>query len=147
MVWESYPTLRDVYHQPVCVPPPTLAASSEKLEEVRTQDVQVASQEKQRILEFESQLAAASSKQTITEQSSLLLSTITSMDPHGPLRRPPSAVLEQLKQINSLYKLDFLLDILQRQGTNQAMPWLADLVESSEGSFSVLPVLCLCVSL
>jgi len=25
------------------------------------------------------------------------------------------------------------LDILQRQGTNQAMPWLADLVESNEG--------------
>ena len=24
------------------------------------------------------------------------------------------------------------------------MPWLADLVESSEGSFSVLPVQCLC---
>ena len=39
---------------------------------------------------------------------------------------------------------DFLLDILQRQETNQAMPWLADLVESSEGSFSVLPVQCLC---
>jgi len=156
--WESYPTLRAIME--MCItnqfvfPPPTLAASSEKLEEVRTQEVQVASQEKQRILEFESQLAAASSKQTITEQSSLLLSTITSMDPHGPLRRPPSAVLEQLKQINSLYKLghllcrsrqpDFLLDILQRQGTNQAMPWLADLVESSEGSFSVLPVQCLC---
>ena len=33
--------------------------------------------EKQQILEFESQLAAASSKQLITEQSSLLLSTIT----------------------------------------------------------------------
>ena len=76
------------------------------------------------------------------------------MDPHGPLRRPPAAVLDQLKQMNSHYKLghllcrsrqpDFLLDILQRQGTNQAMPWLADLVESSEGSFSVLPVQCLC---
>ena len=39
---------------------------------------------------------------------------------------------------------DFLLDILQRQGSNQAMPWLADLVESSEGSFNVLPVQCLC---
>ena len=39
---------------------------------------------------------------------------------------------------------DFLLDILQRQGTSQAMPWLADLVESSEGSFNVLPVQCLC---
>ena len=31
-----------------------------------------------------------------------------------------------------------------RQETNQAMPWLADLVESNEGSFNVLPVQCLC---
>ena len=110
--------------------------------------------EKQQILEFESQLAAASSKQLITEQSSLLLSTIIGLTPHGPLRRPPQPVLDQLKQLNTHYKIghllcrsrkpDFLLDILQRQGTNQAMPWLADLVENSEGSFSVLPVQCLC---
>ena len=63
-------------------------------------------------------------------------------------------MLDQLKQLNTHYKIghllcrsrkpDFLLDILQRQGTNQAMPWLADLVENSEGSFSVLPVQCLC---
>ena len=84
----------------------------------------------------------------------VLMIMMTSMHPHGPLRRPPAAVLDQLKTINSHYKIghllcrsrqpDFLLDILQRQGTNQAMPWLADLVESSEGSFSVLPVQCLC---
>jgi integrator complex subunit 1 len=29
---------------------------------------------------------------------------------------------------------DFLLDIIQRQGASQSMPWLADLVESSEGA-------------
>ena len=156
--WESYPTLRALME--MCItsqfifPPPTIACSPEKVEEVRATELQLASHEKQQILEFESQLAAASSKQLITEQSSLLLSTITSMNPLGPLRRPPQAVLDQLKQMNTHYKLghllcrsrqpDFLLDILQRQGTNQAMPWLADLVESSEGSFSVLPVQCLC---
>ena len=121
---------------------------------MRAQELQVANIEKQQILEFESQLAAASSKQLITEQSSLLLSTIIGLNPHGPLRRPPQPVLDQLKQLNTHYKIghllcrsrkpDFLLDILQRQGTNQAMPWLADLVENSEGSFSVLPVQCLC---
>eukprot|EP00092_Neocalanus_flemingeri_P015764 GFUD01017066.1.p1 GENE.GFUD01017066.1~~GFUD01017066.1.p1 ORF type:complete len:2079 (+),score=577.03 GFUD01017066.1:73-6309(+) len=156
--WESYPTLRALME--MCItsqfvfPPPTIACSPEKVEEVKAQELQLASLEKQQILEFESQLAAASSKQVITEQSSLLLATITSMNPLGPLRRPPQAVLDQLKQMNTHYKLghllcrsrqpDFLLDILQRQGTNQAMPWLADLVESSEGSFSVLPVQCLC---
>ena len=35
-------------------------------------------------------------------------------------------------------------DFFHIQGSNQAMPWLADLVESSEGSFNVLPVQCLC---
>ena len=49
---------------------------------------------------------------------------------------------------------DFLLDILNRQGqsssaaagssSSSSMPWLADLVESSEGSLGVLPVQCLC---
>ena len=71
-----------------------MAANPDKLEEVRATETQVRSKkspppdpcfalakvsqlEKQQILEFESQLAAASSKQLITEQSSLLLSTIT----------------------------------------------------------------------
>ena len=153
--WRDYPTLGALME--MCItnqftfPTPT---QTENAEELRARELQAAAHEKQQILEFESQLAAASSKQTITEQNSLLLSTITSMDPHGPLRRPPQRVLEELKQINTHYKIghllcrsrkpDFLLDILQRQGTNQAMPWLADLVENSAGSFSVLPVQCLC---
>ncbi|EDO26218.1 predicted protein, partial [Nematostella vectensis] len=72
----------------------------------------------------------------------------------GPARRPPQAVLDQLKTINKSLKLgqmlcrsrspDFLLDIIQRQGASQSMPWLADLVQSSEGSLDVLPVQCLC---
>ena len=47
----------------------------------------------------------------------------------GPLRRPPQQVLDRLKELNTHYKIghllcrsrkpDFLLDILQRQGTNQ----------------------------
>lgn len=31
-----------------------------------------------------------------------------------------------------------------RQASSQSMPWLADLVQSSEGSLDVLPVQCLC---
>ena len=30
------------------------------------------------------------------------------------------------------------------QGASQSMPWLAELVESSEGSLDILPVQCLC---
>ena len=154
--WKNYPTLQALME--MCItnqfvfPPPT--STPEQADDLRSKDLQVANMEKQQILEFESQLAAASSKQLITEQNSLLLSTITSMDPLGPFRQPPKQILEQMKQINNHYKIghllcrsrkpDFLLEILQKQGTNQAMPWLADLVENSEGSFSVLPVQCLC---
>ena len=38
----------------------------------------------------------------------------------------------------------FTLIYFKHQGTSQSMPWLAELVESSEGSLDVLPVQCLC---
>jgi len=117
------------------------------------EDLQLQSVEKQKILEFESYLAAASTKVTITEQTSLLLSQLMDMDPIGPPRRPPSSILEQLRVMNTNLRVghllcrsrdpDFLLDIIQRQGTSQSMPWLADLVNSSEGSLNHLPVQCL----
>lgn len=80
----------------------------------------------------------------ITEQTSLLLSQLMGMDPKGPSRRPPPGVLEQLQALNTSLHLghllcrsrrpDFLLDIIQRQGASQSMPWLADLVHSSDAS-------------
>lgn len=76
------------------------------------------------------------------------------MDPMGNARRPPKAVLEELHSLNTTHRLghllcrsrkpDLLLDIIQRQGTS-SMPWLSDLVQSSEGGdFNHLPVQCLC---
>lgn len=44
-------------------------------------ELQISQREKQEILAFEGHLAAASTKQTITESSSLLLSQLTSLDP------------------------------------------------------------------
>lgn len=67
-----------------------------------------------------------------------------SMEPSGPARHPSQTVLDQLQTLNSNLRLghllcrsrrpDFLLDIIQRQGASQSMPWLADLVHSSDGS-------------
>lgn len=34
--------------------------------------------------------------------------------------------------------------IIFLKGTSQSMPWLAELVEASEGSLDMLPVQCLC---
>ena len=158
MAWKNYPSLRAMME--MCItnqfifPPPKLASGKDQAEEMRAKEVQTSTMEKQDILQFEIHLAAATNKATITESNSLLLAQLITNNPEGELRRPPQAVLDQLAQANQHYKIghllcrsrdpDFLLDILQRQGSNQAMPWLADLVESSEGSFNVLPVQCLC---
>ncbi|XP_021917589.1 integrator complex subunit 1 [Zootermopsis nevadensis] len=151
VAWEKYPTLRTLME--MCItnhftyPPPTIAMG-EQVEETKAKELQIAALEKQQILEFESYLAAASTKQTITEQTSLLLTQLITMDPTGPPRKPPQAVLEQLQSLNSTHRMghllcrsrhpDFLLDIIQRQGASQSMPWLADLVESSEGALRLL---------
>ncbi|GCC27602.1 integrator complex subunit 1 [Chiloscyllium punctatum] len=155
--WEGYPTLKMLmemvmtnnFSYPQCT-----VTDEETRNDMINRELQMSQREKQEILAFESHLAAASTKQTITESNSLLLSQLTSLDPQGAPRRPPPQVLEQLKSLNQSLHLghllcrsrhpDFLLNIIQRQASSQSMPWLADLVQSSEGSLDVLPVQCLC---
>lgn len=155
--WEEYPTLKMLMEMVMTnnysYPPCTLT-DEETRTEMMNCELQTAQREKQEILAFEGHLAAASTKQTITESSSLLLSQLTSLDPQGPPRRPPPHILDQVKSLNQSLRLghllcrsrnpDFLLHIIQRQASSQSMPWLADLVQSSEGSLDVLPVQCLC---
>ncbi|XP_055374259.1 integrator complex subunit 1 [Condylostylus longicornis] len=143
--WEHYPILRMLME--ICI--------TNQFHDIRiSEELQLSVLEKQNILEFETHLAAASSKVVITEQNSLLLSQLTWMDPMGPPRRPPNYTIDNLQQLNATYKFghllcrsrkpDLLLDIIQRQGTTQSMPWLIDLVQNSDGDFSHLPVQCLC---
>ncbi|XP_011642756.1 integrator complex subunit 1 isoform X2 [Pogonomyrmex barbatus] len=157
--WRRYPILRTLME--MCItnhfsyPPPTMALP-EIMEQERAKELQVEAIEKQEILEYESHLAAASSRIQLSEQNSFLLSQLITMDPTGIARRPPPAVLEQIQSLNTSHRLghllcrsrkpDFLLNIIQRQqqSTSQSMPWLADLVQNSEGSLSQLPVQCLC---
>nr|XP_043906794.1 integrator complex subunit 1 isoform X1 [Solea senegalensis]XP_043906795.1 integrator complex subunit 1 isoform X1 [Solea senegalensis] len=155
--WDGYPTLKMLMEMVMTnnysYPPCTVADEDTKTEMIN-RELQISQREKQEILAFESHLAAASTKQTITESNSLLLSQLTSLDPQGPPRRPPPPVQEQIKSLNQSLRLghllcrsrnpDFLLNIIQRQASSQSMPWLADLVQSSEGSLDVLPVQCLC---
>ena len=131
-------------------------ALPEVIEQERTRELQIESLEKQTILEYETHLAAASTRIQISEQNSLLLTQLITMAPEDSARRPPPPVLEQIQSLNSTHRLghllcrsrkpDFLLDIIQRQqqSSSQSMPWLADLVQNSEGSLSQLPVQCLC---
>ncbi|XP_059894470.1 integrator complex subunit 1 isoform X2 [Gadus macrocephalus] len=155
--WDGYPTLKMLMEMVMTnnysFPPCTVADEDTKTEMI-SRELQTSQRERQEILAFESHLAAASTKQTITESNSLLLSQLTTLDPQGPPRRPPPSVQEQIKTLNTSLRLghllcrsrnpDFLLNIIQRQASSQSMPWLADLVQSSEGSLDVLPVQCLC---
>uniref|UniRef100_A0AAV2KDQ3 Integrator complex subunit 1 n=1 Tax=Knipowitschia caucasica TaxID=637954 RepID=A0AAV2KDQ3_KNICA len=155
--WDGYPTLKMLMEMVMTnnyTYPPCTVADEETKTDMINRELQISQREKQDILAFESHLAAASTKQTITENNSLLLSQLTSLDPQGPPRRPPPQVQEQVKTLNQSLRLghllcrsrspDFLLNIIQRQASSQSMPWLADLVQSSEGSLDVLPVQCLC---
>ncbi|KAH9505267.1 Integrator complex subunit 1 [Bulinus truncatus] len=151
--WQKYPQLQTLMEMVMTnnftFPPPTAVTDEKMVEEFR-----IRQQEIHLILEFETHLAAATSKVTITENNSLLIGQLIHNDPSGPARFPPAEILEQLKSLNNSLKLgqmlcrsrnpDFLLRIINRQGTSQSMPWLAELVESSEGSLDVLPVQCLC---
>lgn len=110
--------------------------------------------ERDHIVEFESYLAAQTSQAVITEENAILTSQLMLMDPMGVARRVPNGVLEQLRSLNKSLKIghllcrsrkpDLLLEIIQRQGTTQSMPWLSDLVQNSDGDFNHLPVQCLC---
>ncbi|XP_054283630.1 integrator complex subunit 1-like [Macrosteles quadrilineatus] len=143
--WNNYPTLRLLME--MCI-------TNHFVFPAAPDELQVLALEKEAILQFETHLAAASTKVEINEQSSLLLSQLTGMDVKGDARRPPAVVVEQLTLLNNQLRLghqlcrcrqpDFLLDIIQHQGPSQSMPWLADLVHSSDASLSHLPVQCLC---
>lgn len=61
--------------------PPCTLTDEETRTEMINRELQTSQREKQEILAFEGHLAAASTKQTITESSSLLLSQLTSLDP------------------------------------------------------------------
>lgn len=132
-------------------------ALPEIVEENRAKELRLEVLEKQQILHYESYLAKASNpERQICEQTSLLLSQTITMDPTGIPRTPPQHILDIIQSLNTTHRLghllcrsrkpDFLLDIIQRQQStsSQSMPWLAGLVQNSEGSLSQLPVQCLC---
>ena len=101
--WRNYPTLTACIE--MCItnqfmfPPPTTPV--EKIDDMKNTELQVATLERQSILDFEIHLAAATNKATITESNSLLLTQLINMDPAGPYRRPPQHFLDQLQQVRS----------------------------------------------
>ncbi|XP_037940861.1 integrator complex subunit 1 [Teleopsis dalmanni] len=144
--WNQYPTMKTLIE--MCITNQFNENNGSK------EEPQIQAIERNHILEFETHLAAQTSQTVITEENAILLTQLTLMNPMGQARKVPVFVLEQLKQLNKSLKLghllcrsrkpDLLLDIIQRQGTTQSMPWLSDLVQNSDGDFNHLPVQCLC---
>lgn len=95
-------------------------------DDYQSKELQTLALEKQTILEFESHLAAASTKAEINEQTSLLLPQLMELNPFGDARRPPPHILDLLQTLNNSHRLghllcksrhpDFLLEIMTRQG-------------------------------
>ncbi|XP_060659679.1 integrator complex subunit 1 [Drosophila nasuta] len=145
--WDHYPTMKMLME--ICITNQFNNVVPHK------DELQIITVERDHILQFETYLAAQTSPHAvITEENAILITQLMLMDPMGTPRKVPNLVLEQLKYLNQTFKLghlfcrcrkpDLLLDIIQRQGTTQSMPWLSDLVQNSEGDFSHLPVQCLC---
>ena len=72
--WNLYPTLRALME--MCITN-NFTSSSALTATPDQQEMQVATMEKQKIIEFETYLAAASTKTVITENNSLLLSQVS----------------------------------------------------------------------
>jgi integrator complex subunit 1 len=152
--WKEYPTLQSMmimvmtnnYTSPVPLNKMKIGKTAP------SQDEQMSQKEKDIILKYENHLS--SGETVVTEATSYLLNHVTQLDPRGPVRRIPSSALDLIKTVNSSLKLgqllcqcrepDFLLEVIQEQGTTQAMSWLRNLIEGQESSLDILPIPCLC---
>jgi len=153
--WLSTPTLKSLMEMSIsnrfCFPPLTIASDQQRSELI-AHEQHASANEKHTILELETILAAASTGLKVTESSSLLLPQI--IIDHGQPLRPPDGFLDQFSRMSRHLDLgvrlcrsrdsDFLLEIMDRYGENQTIPWLSDLVASTRGDLSALNVQCLC---
>ncbi|XP_047033674.1 integrator complex subunit 1 isoform X2 [Helicoverpa zea] len=142
-----YPTLRALIELCITNKPSIEWNTSSAAEAER------AEAERAAILQLETHLAAASNaKLPVTEHSSRLLSQLTTLEPLGPARKPPQAIIETLQAMSSQMRLGkllcrqpaLLLELVERHGTRRAMPWLHQLLRHDQLELSVLPVQCLC---
>ena len=76
-------------------------------------------------------------------------------DPNGPPRRPPLDTIQNIRKLNSEYKLgqllckcrqpDLLLSLIKRQNSKLSLPWLSSLIESnSSDCLEIMPIQCIC---
>ena len=152
LAWNNHPTLRG-FMEMVITNNYQFPPNSMNYQETMMLEKQLSTAEESDILIFEGHLAASRGVK-ITKQNSQLLNQLLVVKEGGPMRKPPSSVLDHTRLLamelhlgHRLCKIrepDFLLDIIKQQGTSKSMSWLSELVKSSENSFELLPVPCLC---
>ena len=156
IVWENYPTMKCMMEMVMTnnYSFPPLTGPNELIESIKLSLIQLTRAEKEDILAYENMVSTSSNRGNIVEKNSSLLPQLMRFSPQGVMRCPPDYVIHDLQKINSELHLgrllcssrspDFLLDVIQRQGSAESMPWLAQLVSSNFGSVEGLPVQCLC---
>ena len=152
LAWNNHPTLRG-FMEMVITNNYQFPPNSMNYQETMMLEKQLCTAEESDILIFEGHLAASRGVK-ITKQNSQLLNQLLVVKEGGPMRKPPPSVLDHTRLLamelhlgHRLCKIrepDFLLDIIKQQGTSKSMSWLSELVKSSENSFELLPVPCLC---
>jgi hypothetical protein len=91
----------------------------------------------------------------IAESNSKLIGQVMKFDPSGPARRPPMDTIQNIRKLNSEYKLgqllckcrnpDLLLSLIKRQNSKLSLPWLSSLIESnSNDCLEIMPIQCIC---
>lgn len=76
------------------------------------------------------------------------------LDPTGPPRRPIVETIQNIRKLNSEYKLgqflcksrqpDFLLMLIKRHNSELSLSWLSTLIESSSDCLEIMPIQCIC---
>lgn len=159
VAWEQYPTLRllmeMVMTDDYSYPPQSSVTNEMSIDQFRNFETQASFYEKQEILEFENCFELKQGSKIVrTEMNSKLIGQVMKFDPTGCPRRPTNDTIQNIRKLNSEYKLgqllcksrhpDFLLKLIKGQSSEQSLPWLSTLIENSADCLEIMPIQCIC---
>jgi hypothetical protein len=160
MAWQRYPTLRLLMEMIIIddynYPPQSSITDELTVDKYRAFETQASALERQEILEFENRFELKQGSHVVrTEANSQLIGKVMRYDPSGPPRRPQNDTIQNIKKLNSEYKLgqmlckcrqpDYLLTLIKRQTSSMSFAWLSSLIESSSNDcLDIMPIQCVC---
>jgi integrator complex subunit 1 len=160
IAWQQYPTLRILMEMIMTddynFPPQSSVTHQMTAERYRAIEQQSIATERSEILDFENYFELKQgSTATRNETNSKLIGFLMKFDPTGVARQANNDVIQNIKKLNSEYKLgqllckcrepDLLLSLIERQDSKQSLPWLSNLIESnSNDCLDIMPIQCIC---